>query len=94
MPDGEVGGGEDRQEVRRRNCCANRESPAHIDVCHRHSFEVATPEATYYMFADTEKDKDEWIGQIGRAIVRFSSAFTKDDGYDDAEDSEDDDSDV
>mmetsp|Transcript_35016 Transcript_35016/g.97749 ORF Transcript_35016/g.97749 Transcript_35016/m.97749 type:complete len:136 (-) Transcript_35016:33-440(-) len=57
----------------------------------RHSFEVATPEATYYMFADSEKEKDEWIGAIGRAIVRFSNAFTTDDGYEDAgsEDSED-----
>lgn len=32
----------------------------------RHSFEVATPEATFYMFADSEKEKDEWIGAIGR----------------------------
>ena len=32
----------------------------------RNSFEVATPEATYYMYADTEKSKDEWIGAIGR----------------------------
>ena len=58
----------------------------------RNSFEVATPEATYYMYADTEKSKDEWIGAIGRAIVKYSNAFTNEDDYDDGEsDSEDDD---
>ena len=44
-------------------------------------FEVATPDATYFMFADTSKEKDEWIGAIGRAIVRNSNAFC-DDGND------------
>ena len=48
----------------------------------KYCFEVATPEATYYMYAETEKEKDEWIGAIGRAIVRFSAAFTGDDGID------------
>lgn len=28
---------------------------------------------TYFMYADSEKEKDEWIGHIGRAIVRSSS---------------------
>lgn len=40
----------------------------------RHSFEVATPDATYYMFADTEKEKDEWIGQIGRYVEQRKSS--------------------
>ena len=42
----------------------------------RFSFEVATPEATYYMYAETEKEKDEWIGAIGRCVwgVRVSRA--------------------
>lgn len=55
-----------------------------------HSFEVATPEQTFYMYADTESEKDEWIGAIGKAIVRFSSSYTKDDGVED-DDSDDDD---
>ena len=56
----------------------------------RHSFEVATPEQTYYMFAESEKEKDDWIGAIGRAIVRFSNAFTAEDGVeDDSDDDED-----
>ena len=42
------------------------------------------------MFADTEKEKDDWIGAIGRSIVKHSSMYVKDDDYSD-EESEDDD---
>lgn len=49
----------------------------------QHSFQIATPQETYYLYANGTKEKDEWIGAIGRAIVRFSSAYTNDDGYDD-----------
>jgi hypothetical protein len=28
------------------------------------------------MYADSEKEKDEWIGAIGRAIVQSSRTFT------------------
>ena len=35
---------------------------------HRHSIEVSTTEQTYYMYASSEKDKDEWIGAIGRYL--------------------------
>ncbi|TYZ65096.1 hypothetical protein PybrP1_006013 [[Pythium] brassicae (nom. inval.)] len=49
----------------------------------RFCFEVATPDSTYYMYADTEQHKDEWIGAIGRAIVKFSSSFTGDQDDDD-----------
>jgi len=48
----------------------------------RNSFEVATPQEIFFLYADSEREKDEWIGAIGRAIVRFSSAYTNDDGYD------------
>jgi hypothetical protein len=40
----------------------------------RHSFEVATASRVYFMYADTEKAKDEWIGAIGRAIVRYAAS--------------------
>ena len=36
------------------------------------------------MYAETEKEKDEWIGAIGRAIVKFSSSMMDDD-YSDEE---------
>ena len=55
----------------------------------RFCFEVATPESTYYMHADSEKEKDEWIGAIGRAIVRFSSAYTAEEEESEAEDNND-----
>ena len=31
---------------------------------------MSTKEITSYMYADSEKEKDEWIGVIGRAIVQ------------------------
>jgi hypothetical protein len=43
------------------------------------SFEVKTPEAVYYMYAEKHKTKDEWIGAISRAIVRYSSAYITED---------------
>ena len=54
------------------------------------ALEVATDDTVYYMYADTEKEKDEWIGAIGRAIVQSSKTFTNDNNNDD--DDEDDDS--
>ena len=51
----------------------------------KHCFEVATPDATYFMYAETEKEKDEWIGAIGRAIVKFSNAYTNEDGMDEGD---------
>lgn len=47
----------------------------------KHSFEVATPSETFFLYADSEKEKDDWVGALGRAIVRGSSAYTTDDGY-------------
>ena len=29
----------------------------------RHSFEISTPEITYLLYADTESEKDDWIGR-------------------------------
>ena len=52
----------------------------------RHALEVSTQDTTYLMCADTEKEKDDWIGAIGRAIVRCSATFTNDDGMDGASD--------
>ena len=41
---------------------------------------MATPEATFFMYAETEQEKDAWIGAIGRAIVKYSNAFEDSDG--------------
>jgi hypothetical protein len=68
----------------------NEWSPPHgmIDLAHcttvksadlkskkRHSFEISTPEITYLLYADTEQEKDDWIGRVGKAIVRCSSTY-------------------
>lgn len=39
------------------------------------SFEISTPDATYYLYADTEKEKDNWIGAVGKAIVQLSRTY-------------------
>jgi PH domain len=41
----------------------------------RHSFEISTPEITFLLYADTEQEKDDWIGRVGKAIVRCSSTY-------------------
>mmetsp|Transcript_1547 Transcript_1547/g.2966 ORF Transcript_1547/g.2966 Transcript_1547/m.2966 type:complete len:132 (-) Transcript_1547:400-795(-) len=41
----------------------------------KHSFEISTPDTTYLLYADDEKGKDDWIGSVGRAIVRCSSTY-------------------
>lgn len=35
---------------------------------------------TFFMYADNDKEKDDWIGSVGRSIVRCSGTFlTKND---------------
>mmetsp|Transcript_53314 Transcript_53314/g.159644 ORF Transcript_53314/g.159644 Transcript_53314/m.159644 type:complete len:102 (-) Transcript_53314:292-597(-) len=46
----------------------------------RNSFEISTPEVTYLLYADSEKEKDDWIGNVGRAIVRCSSTYQRGNG--------------
>jgi PH domain len=43
----------------------------------RNSFEVSTPETTFLLYADTEKEKDDWIGSVGKSIVRCSNTYYK-----------------
>ena len=58
---------------------------AELKAQKRNALEVSTPDTTFLMYADSEKEKDDWIGAIGRAIVRCSSTYTNDDGMDDDE---------
>jgi hypothetical protein len=55
---------------------------AELKAGKKNAIEVSTKEETFYMYADTEKEKDEWIGAIGRSIVQSSSTFTNEDGVD------------
>ena len=41
----------------------------------RNSFEISTPTFTYLLYADSEKEKDDWIGNVGKSIVRSSATF-------------------
>jgi PH domain len=41
----------------------------------RHSFEISTPETQHLLYADTESEKDDWIGRVGKAIVRCSRTY-------------------
>lgn len=63
---------------------------AELKAGKKNAIEVSTREQTFFMFADSEKDKDEWIGAVGRAIVQSSSTFTPDEkqGEDDNENSD------
>lgn len=67
---------------------------AELKAGKKNAIEVSTDDTVYYMYADTEKEKDEWIGAIGRAIVQSSATFTADDNVDpDNYNSDDDDDD-
>jgi hypothetical protein len=48
----------------------------------RNSFEISTPETTFLLYADTEKEKDDWIGSVGKSIVRCSSTYYRSNGGD------------
>lgn len=39
------------------------------------SFEISTSERMYLLYADNEKEKDDWIGAVGKSIVRSSKTF-------------------
>ncbi|KAF7816091.1 pleckstrin homology domain-containing protein 1-like [Senna tora] len=47
------------------------------DVIHKPgAFELSTSHSTMYFIADTDKEKEEWINSIGRAIVQHSRSVT------------------
>ncbi len=55
---------------------------AELKAGKKNAIEVSTQDTTFFMFADSEKEKDEWIGAIGRAIVQSSVTYTNDDDVD------------
>lgn len=59
----------------------------------RNCFVVSASGEQYHMCADTDKEKDEWIGAIGRAIVTYSGNQSHEvqDDNEEEEDSSDDD---
>merc|ERR1711934_731939 len=45
-----------------------------------HAFELSTFSETMFFIADSDKEKEEWISSVGRAIVRQSKSMTDDYG--------------
>jgi hypothetical protein len=43
------------------------------------SFEISMPTGPQYFIADVEKDKEDWINAIGKAIVKHSRSVMNDD---------------
>jgi hypothetical protein len=54
----------------------------------RNSLEIILKKERFLLIASTEADKDEWIGQIGRALVKNSGMFV-DDQYNQDHDEDD-----
>ena len=50
---------------------------AELKAGKKNAIELSTAETTFLMFADTEKDKDEWIGAIGNRIYIQQHVITK-----------------
>ncbi len=48
--------------------------------------QVSTKRNTYFMYASNEKEKDDWIGYIGRAIVQSSGTYIDNDDGDNSDD--------
>lgn len=46
------------------------------DAIHRSfAFELSTADSVMYFVADSDKEKEDWINAIGRAIVRHSASL-------------------
>merc|ERR1712070_75978 len=55
--------------------------PRGEDVINRaHAFELSTHSETMFFIADSDKEKEEWISSVGRAIVRQSKSVVDDYG--------------
>jgi hypothetical protein len=46
----------------------------------RNALEITLKDDTFFMYSSTEREKDEWIGQIGQSISKHSSMHIDYDG--------------
>ena len=51
------------------------------------AFEVSTTDSSMYFVADNDKEKEDWINAVGRAIVRHSKSMLDRDEVDYNDDS-------
>ena len=63
---------------------------AELKAGKKNAIEVSTTDTTFYMYADDDKQKDEWIGAIGRSIVQASKTYQGDIGDESEEEDSDD----
>ena len=42
-----------------------------------HAFELSTKSDTMYFIANSEKEKEDWINAVGKAIVRHSNSLVQ-----------------
>mmetsp|Transcript_87129 Transcript_87129/g.247032 ORF Transcript_87129/g.247032 Transcript_87129/m.247032 type:complete len:128 (-) Transcript_87129:157-540(-) len=56
------------EAVRIRECSTVRS--AEEDTGKENSFRVDSPDRVFYLVADSNKEKEAWIGQIGRQMIR------------------------
>lgn len=47
-----------------------------------HAFEVSTTESSMFFIADSDKEKEDWINAVGRAIVKHSRSLLDNDQAD------------
>eukprot|EP00877_Chromochloris_zofingiensis_P002787 jgi/Chrzof1/12509/Cz06g36250.t1 len=47
-----------------------------------HAFEISTTEDNMFFIADSDKDKEDWINAVGRAIVKHSRSLLDNDQAD------------
>lgn len=47
-----------------------------------HAFEITTSDDRMFFIADTDKEKEDWINSIGRAIVKHSRSLLEHDHSD------------
>lgn len=55
----------------------------------KNALEVILKNDSFLMHGSTEHEKDEWIGQLGRAIVKSSGMFVEEDNGEDDNDDDD-----
>lgn len=66
------------EALRLRECSTVKS--ADEDTGKDNSFRVDTPGRVFYLIADTSSEKEAWIGNIGRQMVR-PTVLTEQDGY-------------
>ena len=56
---------------------------AEIKAKKKNAMEIVLKANTFYLIAKNDREKDDWIGQIGKAIVKYSSMYISDEDGED-----------